>query len=113
MSSMGTNVKPNIFGTYPATSANVNRNTFHNIFLSMTASANIIIYFYSKIRINCGRSCIVDENPYHFHNNKQFCIFAHLTKSSFCNVFLTNKAFVTFHDIDNNEIQAKTEFHYY
>ena len=76
--------------------------TIPNIVLSMTASTNIIIYFYSKIRTVGGR-LFFNENPYHFHNNTQFCIFVHITKSSFCHVFVTNTAFVTFQDIEHNQ----------
>ena len=68
----------------------------------MTESTNIIIYFYSKIRTEGGR-LFFNEYLYHFHNNKQFCIFAHIMNSSFCHVFLTNTAFVTFQDIENNQ----------
>ena len=54
---MGTNVKSNIIETHPLTSANVNRKkTIPNSFLSMTASTNIIIYFYSNIKTVGGRS---------------------------------------------------------
>ena len=49
VSSMGTNAKIIIFETHPVKSVNFNRKTIPNIVLSMTASANIIIYFYSKI----------------------------------------------------------------
>ena len=76
--------------------------TIPNFFLRMTASTHIIIYFYSKIRTVEGRS-FFNENPYHFHNNTQFCIFVHITKSSFCHVFVTNTAFVTFQDIEHNQ----------
>ena len=87
--------------------------TISNIFLSMTASTNIIIYFYSKIRTVGGRS-FFNKNPHHFHNNTQFCIFTHITNSSFCHVFVTNTAFLTFQDIENNqEYKTKTQFHYY
>ena len=67
----------------------------------MTASTNIITYFYSRIRTVGGRS-LFNENPYHFHNNTQFCIFAHITTSRFFHVFV-NTAFVTFQDIENNQ----------
>ena len=51
------------------------------------------------------------ENPYHFHNNTQFFSFAHITKSSFFHVFVTNTAFVTFKDIENNqEYEPKHNF---
>ena len=76
--------------------------TIPNIVLSMTAYTNIIIYFYSKIRTVEDRS-FFNEIPYHFHNNTQFCTFVHITKSSFCHVFVTNTAFVTFQDIENNQ----------
>ena len=76
----------------------------------MTASTNIITYFYSRIRTVGGRS-LFNENPYHFHNNTQFCIFAHITYSSFCHVFVTNNAFVTFQNIENNqEYKSKHNF---
>ena len=84
--------------------------TIPNIVLSMTAYTNIIIYFYSKIRTVEDRS-FFNEIPYHFHNNTQFCIFVHITKSSFCHVFVTNTAFVTFQDIENNqEYKPKQNF---
>ena len=44
-----------------------------------------------------------NENPYHFRNNTQFCIYAHITNSSLCQVFITNTAFVTFHEVENNQ----------
>ena len=76
----------------------------------MTASTNIVIYFYSKIRPVEGRSFFT-ENPYHFHNNTLFCIFELITKSSFCHIFVTNAAFVTFQDIENNhEYKPKLNF---
>ena len=46
---MGTNVKTNIFGTLPVTSANVNKKNIATIFLNMTRSTNIIMYSFSKI----------------------------------------------------------------
>ena len=79
-----------------------------NIVLSMTASTNIIFYFYSKIRIMEGR-LFFNTNPYNFHNNTQFCIFVHITKSSFCHVFVTSKAFVTIQDIEQ-EYRPKDNF---
>ena len=76
--------------------------TIPNIGLSMTASTNITIYFYSKIR-TVGGCLFFNENPYHFHNNTQFCIVVHVTKSSFCHVFVTNTAFITFQNIENTQ----------
>ena len=109
---MGTNVKINIFGTYPMTSANFNRKNYSQYFFSMSASKNIIIYFFSKIRtVSVGGLSVFNENPYHFHNNTQFFSFAHITKSSFFHVFVTNTAFVTFKDIENNqEYEPKHNF---
>ena len=74
--------------------------TIPNTFLIMTVSTSIIIYLFSK---NCWRSFIFNKNPYHFHNNTQFCIFEHITNSSFCHVFVIKMGFVTFQDIENNQ----------
>ena len=49
MSSMGTNVKINIFETLPVTSANVNLKNIETIFLNMARSTNIITFLFSKI----------------------------------------------------------------
>ena len=51
VSVMGTNVKTNIFGTLPVTSANVNKKNIATIFLNMTRSTNIIMYSFSKITV--------------------------------------------------------------
>ena len=56
--SMGTTIKINIFGTHPVTSANVNRKSNSQHFLSMTVSTNIIIYFITKIKTVGGRSLL-------------------------------------------------------
>ena len=40
--------KINIFGTHPVTSANVNKKTISNFYLSMTRATHILIYFFSK-----------------------------------------------------------------
>ena len=76
-----------------------NRKNYSQHFFKHT---NIIIYFYYKIR-NVEDRLFVNENLYHFHNNTQFCIFAHITNSSFCHVFVTNTAYVTFQGIENNQ----------
>ena len=70
--------------------------TIPNTFLIMTVSTSIIIYLFSK---NCWRSFIFNKNPYHFHNKTQFCIFEHITNSSFCHVFVKNTTFVTFQSL--------------
>ena len=49
MSVIGTNVKINIFGTLPVTSANVNKKNIATIFSNMTRSTNIIIYLLYEI----------------------------------------------------------------
>ena len=57
VSSLGTNVKINIFGIHPLTSANMSiEKTISIILLCMTASTNSIIYFYSKIKTVGGCS---------------------------------------------------------
>ena len=101
VSSMGTNVKINIFETYPVTSANVDEKTIHYIVLSMTTSTTIITYFYSKIRSVWGRS-FFNKNLYHLHTNSTY----HEIK------FLSfNTAFVTFQVIENNqEYKPKLNF---
>ena len=50
-----------------------------------------------------GGCSFFNKNPYNFHNNTQFCIFAHNKNSSFCHVFVTNTAFVIFQDIESNQ----------
>ena len=56
VSSMGTNVKINIFGARHVTSANVNKKPIPNILLSMTISTNIIIYLFSNLKNVRGHS---------------------------------------------------------
>ena len=48
VSVLATNVKTNIFGTLPVTSANFNKKIYCDHFLNMTRSKNIIIYSFSK-----------------------------------------------------------------
>ena len=78
---MGTNVKINIFEAHPVTSAN-------NIILSMTVSTNIIYYLFSKIKTVGG--C------YFLMKTCTIFITIHGFAFSFCQVFVTNVAFVTF-----------------
>ena len=71
---MGTNVKINIFGTYPVTSANVNRKNYSQLFFKHDG---IYIYYYlvlfSKIRTVGGCSF--------FSENCTIFITIHLLKS--------------------------------
>ena len=46
---MGTNVKINMFGTLPVTSANDNKIKYCDHFLKIRRSTNIITYLFSKI----------------------------------------------------------------
>ena len=46
------------------------KKTILNMFLSMTASTHIFIYFYSKIK-TAGRRLFFNKNPNHFQNNTQ------------------------------------------
>ena len=86
---MGTNVKINIFGTFPVKSANVNRKTIYNIFLTMTAFTNII--FISIIRTVGGHSFLTKTR--NIHNTVfPFCTYHEI---KFLSVFITNTAFVT------------------
>ena len=68
-----------------------------NIFLGMSASTNIIIHFYYKIKTMGGRLFFNKK----FHNIAPFCIFGQF--SSFCHIFVTNTAFVTFQEFENNQ----------
>ena len=83
--------------------------TIQNIFLSIMVSTNIIIYFFSEIK-TVGGYAFLTKIIISFYNNAQFCIFVHITNSSFCNVFVKNTAFVTF---QSSTGQAKTHVHYY
>ena len=56
VSSMGTHTKINIFETLPVTNVMSIKKSIPNIFLSMTISSNIIIYFVSKIKTVWCRS---------------------------------------------------------
>ena len=79
MSSMGTNIKINNFGTLPGTSASVNTKNNSQHFISMTISTNIINYFVSKIKT---KSRAIFET-------KQLCNFVQFTNSCFCYDFIT------------------------
>ena len=91
----GTNVKINIFGTYPVKSENVDRKkNIPKICLSMTASTNIIIYFYSKIRtvqevVNflTKTRTIFSDTVLHYHTYHKIKFLSHFrNKYSFCNI---------------------------
>ena len=61
----------------------------------MSISTNIIIYLFTKIK-TVGEHSILKFFYEFFHNNSRFCIFVHILNSSFCQIFVTNTAFVTF-----------------
>ena len=95
--SIDTNIKINIFGTLPVKSANFIRNNYsHNFFKHDGISTNFYFFLKSKL---LSRSFILNKSPYHFHNNSQFCIFVNIPNSSFCHVFITNTALVTFQSL--------------
>ena len=64
LSVMGTNVKTNIFGTLPVTSANVNKKNIATNFLNMTRSTNIIMYSFSKILTVRDYSFLIKPIPF-------------------------------------------------
>ena len=54
----------------------------------------------SIIKINIFATHPVTKTQYHFHVKSQF---VHITNSSFCHVFITNTASVTFQEFENNQ----------
>ena len=86
MLSMGTNMKINIFGTFPAKGANGKRKkTFSYIFLRSIYKYYFLVL---KLKLFTGRSSLTKPRNIFF--------FVKITNSSFSHCFITNTTLVTF-----------------
>ena len=106
VSSMGTNIKLNIFGTLPLTIANVNERIYSQHYFKH----DDIYKYYHLFRFlnqNCGRSFILNKKSCHFRNKAQFCIFVHFTKSCFCRDFITKQ--LKTHFLNNTSCENLTQ----
>ena len=86
---MGTNIKINILGTLPVTSAKFIKTKLLLTFCSARRYLQKIYYFFLFWNQNYGRSLIFNKHPSLFHNKARFCIFVQFMKSCFCRDFIT------------------------
>ena len=94
---IGTNIKINIFVTQPVT---IRKKLFVAFYYPWRYLYIQILLFTSLLNLKLLDVIIINENPYRFHNNVQFCIFVNITKSSFCHVFVAVTAYITFQNLE-------------